>query len=49
MASELAVCMASISPDRRAFTRLSTSTNTCASMASRYGKVSPVMPFGPRQ
>ena len=49
MASELAVCMASNWPDRSAFWRLSMSTAATASMASRYGRSSPVMPFGPRQ
>ena len=49
MVSELAVWMASNCPDCSELLRLSMSTATTASMASRYGSSSPVIPLGPRQ
>jgi len=49
MVSPIDVIMMSNSPDRVELKRLSSSTATTASMASRYGRSSPVIPFGPRQ
>ena len=49
MLSAFDVWMMSNWPERSAFDRLSMSTATTPSTESRYGRFSPVMPFGPRQ
>ena len=49
MVSAFAVWMTSNWPARSELDRLSMSTATTPSMESRYGRSSPVMPFGPRQ